>query len=55
MIWFKLSYGLTYSAAMQKLHSTHRSKVGMNKAATNNFIFEFTPFLLFDADVLTDL
>lgn len=55
IIWFKLSYGITHSAAMQKLHSIHRSKVGMNNVATNNSIFEFTPFLLFEADVLTDL
>ncbi len=54
IMWFKLSYGVTHSAAMQKLHSTLSSKVGTNKAATNNFIFECTPFLLFEADVLTD-
>lgn len=54
MLWFKLSYGVAHSAAMQKLHSTQSSKVGTNKAATNNFIFECTPFLLFEADVLTD-
>lgn len=39
---------------MQKLHSARSSKVGSNKAATNNFIFECTPFLLFETDVLTD-
>lgn len=31
-----------------------RSKVGTNKAATNNFIFEFPPFLLCETDVLTE-
>lgn len=54
IMWFKLSYGVTHSAVMQKLHSTLSSKVGTNKSATNNFIFECTPFLLFEADVLTD-
>lgn len=39
---------------MQKLHSALSSKVGTNKTATNNFIFECTPFLLFETDVLTD-
>lgn len=51
---FKLSHRVTHSAAMQKLHSAFSSKVGTNKAATNNFIFECTPFLLFETDVLTD-
>lgn len=54
IMWFKLSDRVTHSTAMQKLHSTRSSKVGTNKAATNNFIFECTPFLLFEADVLTD-
>lgn len=50
-MWSKLSYGLT---TVQLCQNYTVPSVGTNKAATNNFIFECTPFLLFEPDVLTD-
>ena len=54
IMWSRSLHRVAHNAAMQKLHSALRSKAGTNAAATNNFIFECTPFLLFETDVLTD-